>query len=513
MDKKEKQKSTTKQTATKTRNKPVIILLALLLITAIVFSMYAYAKYKTTLTGNGTATVAKWSFKVNGQTQTIPNIDLATTMKENNNVVEGKIAPGTEGSFDLNLDATGSEVAIDYNIKLAVTEKPSNLRFYTDSSYTKEIASTDGVMNVSGVMSLEEIKTIQTKTIYWKWPYQTGTATNDIVENDKIDTDDSKKSVTMAITVTGTQRNPSEGEVTAIDELQVGDVINYNPSGTYEWDNNYATSNATNKVTLSSSTGQSFNVSQWKVLSIDKSTGKIEIVPATTPSGTVTLQGAQGYNNAVKLLNDACSSLYGNSSKGITARSITEEDFVKVGGTKWTNKRAVYVVYNVKYGNQYGTPYTTNNYYPTMYKNEANHVIDGTKTESGLKQSEQASLIAKTDDSSTNGYLNATTSIQPYQTFYNTTDYATTASLLEGYSNILLPKGSSTNYWVASRCVYLKSSGCDFRVRNVYSGYFSAHGMFSSGTVVDGNGREVFPIVSLSSQLLEKTADGTYNVK
>ncbi len=513
MDKKEKQKSTTKQTATKTRNKPVIILLALLLITAIAFSMYAYAKYKTTLTGNGTATVAKWSFKVNGQTQTIPNIDLATTMKENNNVVEGKIAPGTEGSFDLNLDATGSEVAIDYNIKLAVTEKPSNLRFYTDSSYTKEIASTDGVMNVSGVMSLEEIKTIQTKTIYWKWPYQTGTATNDIVENDKIDTDDSKKSVTMAITVTGTQRNPSEGEVTAIDELQVGDVINYNPSGTYEWDNNYATSNATNKVTLSSSTGQSFNVSQWKVLSIDKSTGKIEIVPATTPSGTVTLQGAQGYNNAVKLLNDACSSLYGNSSKGITARSITEEDFVKVGGTKWTNKRAVYVVYNVKYGNQYGTPYTTNNYYPTMYKNEANHVIDGTKTESGLKQSEQASLIAKTDDSSTNGYLNATTSIQPYQTFYNTTDYATTASLLEGYSNILLPKGSSTNYWVASRCVYLKSSGCDFRVRNVYSGYFSAHGMFSSGTVVDGNGREVFPIVSLSSQLLEKTADGTYNVK
>ena len=88
MDKKEKQKSTTKQTATKTRNKPVIILLALLLITAIAFSMYAYAIYKTTLKGNGTATVAKWSFKVNGQTQTIPDIDLATKMKKVNNVAE-----------------------------------------------------------------------------------------------------------------------------------------------------------------------------------------------------------------------------------------------------------------------------------------------------------------------------------------------------------------------------------------------------------------------------------------
>jgi len=386
--------------------------------------MYAYAKYKTTLKGNGTATVAKWSFKVNGQTQTIPDIDLATKMKKVNNVAENKLAPGTEGSFELNLDATGSEVAIDYNIKLIVTEKPTNLRFYTDSSYTKEITSTDGVMNVSGVMSLEEIKTIQTKTIYWKWAYQTGTAANDIVANDKIDTADSKKSVTMTITVTGTKRNPSQGEVTAIDELQVGDVINYNPSRTYSWDRNYATSNSTATATdtLSSSAGKSFNVSKWKVLSIDKSTGKIEMVPAT-----VTLQGVQGYNNAVKLLNDA-------------------------------------------------------------------------------------SLIAKTDEKATNGYLKAA-SIQPYQTYYNTTDYTTTASLLEGYSNILLPKGSSTIYWVASRCVLLSSSNCIFSVRHVYSGFLGASSLFYSGAGVNSISRAVFPVVSLSSQLLEKAADGTYNVK
>ena len=141
-----------------------------------------------------------------------------------------------------------------------------------------------------------------------------------------------------------------------------------------------------------------------------------------------------------------------------------------------------------------------------MYKNEANHVIDGTKTESGLKQSEQTSFIAKT-------YEKATTSIQPYQTYYKTTDYATTASLLEGYSNILITNGSSTNYWVASRCVGLGSSICYFSVRNVNSGYFSANDMFYSGAGVTGDSRAVFPVVSLSSQLLEKAADGTYNVK
>ena len=317
----------------------------------------------------------------------------------------------------------------------------------------------------------------------------------------------------MTITATGTQRNPQDEQASnLINELKVGDTINYNPSGTYNWNKEYATSSDTGTQTLNSSTGESFNVSQWKVLSIDKNANKIEMVPATIPSGTVTLQGAQGYNNAVKLLNDACSSLYGNSSKGITARSINEEDFVKAGGAKWTNERASYV-YNAKYGNQYGTPYTTNNYYPTIYKNEANHVIDGTKTESGLKQSEQTSLIAKTDEKATNGYLKAEKSIQPYQTYYNTTDYATTASLLEGYSNILLPKGSSTIYWVASRCVALDSSSCHFSVRRVHSGSFNAGYVFYSGTGVDSNSRAVFPIVSLSSQLLEKAADGTYNVK
>ena len=297
-----------------------------------------------------------------------------------------------------------------------------------------------------------------------------------------------------------------------IDDIDVGSTINYSPSGTYSLDKSYATSNETGTQTLNSASGQSFNISKWKVLSIDKSTGKIEMVPETTPSGTVKLQGAQGYNNAVKLLNDACSSLYSDTSKGITARSITEEDFVKVGGTKWTNKRALYVGY-AKYGNQYGTPYTTYNYYPTIYKNEANHVIDGTKTESGLKQSEQTSLIAKTDENSTNGYLKATTSIQPYQTYYNTTDYATTASLLEGYANILLPKESSTTYWVASRCIDLSSSTCGFYMHRVSSGCFSADGMFGSGTEVNGVSRAVFPVVSLNTQLLQKSTDGTYNVK
>ncbi len=505
-------KNDKKQTTTQTNTKPILILLALLLISAIAFSMYAYAKYKTTLKGNGTATVAKWSFKVNGQTQTIPDIDLTQTMDTHNNVAEGKIAPGTSGHFDLELDATGSEVSIDYNIKLAITEKPTNLKFYLDNTYETEIAETEGTLNISGSIPLETIDTPLIKTIYWQWPYETGTTENEVKENDKTDTIDSAKKVTMTITVTGTQRNPQDEQASnLINELKVGDTINYNPSGTYNWNKEYATSNSTGTETLNSSTGESFNVSQWKVLSIDKNANKIEMVPATIPSGIVTLQGAQGYNNAVKLLNDACSSLYGNTAKGITARSIKEEDFVKVGGTKWIDMKSTYMNY-AKYGEQYEVPYTINKYFPTIYKKENNSVIDETKMTSGLNQSEQMSFIAKTYGSATNGYLSAKTSIQPYQTYYHFNN-ETTKDLLGKYLEILLPIGSSTQYWIASRCVYLGLEQSSFHVFNVYSGYFNAGNMIRSDVIEGGHGRPLFPIVYLNLQSLEKTADGTYNVK
>ena len=295
-------------------------------------------------------------------------------------------------------------------------------------------------------------------------------------------------------------------------EIQVGDTINYSPSGTYNWNKSYATSNETGTQTLNSASGQSFNVSKWKVLSVDKSTGNIEMVPATTPSGTVTLQGAQGYNNAVKLLNDACSSLYGNSTKGITARSIKEEDFVKVGGTKWANAKAMFVNDGIKYANQ-AQPYTSGKFYPIMYKKEANSVIDGTKTENGLNQSEQTSFILKNDEGATDGYLNAITSIQPYQTYYNTTDYITTTNLLEGYAKILLPNGSSTQYWVATRKIVVYSSICGFGIHRIYAGYFRAYDFYNSHSEVDVNSYAVFPVVSLNTQLLQKSTDGTYNVK
>ena len=51
-------------------------------------------------------------------------------------------------------------------------------------------------------------------------------------------------------------------------------------------------------------------------------------MPTAPTSGSVRLYGAQGYNNAVYLLNELCSQLYSDSSKEITARSINIDDIL-----------------------------------------------------------------------------------------------------------------------------------------------------------------------------------------
>ena len=172
-------------------------------------------------------------------------------------------------------------------------------------------------------------------------------------------------------------------------------------------------------MTLNSSTGEDFNISSWKVLSIDEQAGTVKLVPSAPTTGTVYLGEAQGYNNGVKLLNDAYSSLYGNSEKGITARSINIEDIEKymtdtalTEAHNYTNSNS-----NTKYGNQVSSAYTSRKRYPAIYAQEKLAVINGTPNgDTGLGLSNQDAFIERTEG--TNGAITTATSIQPYQTYW-----------------------------------------------------------------------------------------------
>ena len=182
----------------------VVVLLVLVGLTS-AYVAYSYAKYTDTVTGNnGTVKVAKWAFTTdNVGTANSIAINLAETYHATT-LVNGTIAPGTRGSFDVAVNNANSEVGVNFEVGLdAISNLPKNLKFYSDSSYNTEIVP--GTGKITGVLEAKD-GTDQVVHFYWRWLYETAEAAT----NDPLDTADGEaaKELTIAVTITGTQVAP-----------------------------------------------------------------------------------------------------------------------------------------------------------------------------------------------------------------------------------------------------------------------------------------------------------------
>ena len=296
--------------------------------------------------------------------------------------------------------------------------------------------------------------------------------------------------------------------------LEVGSKVLYSPSGTYNWQAKYCSTTQTEDVTLSSESGKDFNLTEWKVLSIEN--GRVELVPVEPTKGNVHLGEAQGYNNGVKLLNDACNSLYSNKSKGITARSLNIDDIEKYMKKDKLAEAHLYTN-EAKYKEQVTSTYTINKNYPIIYKKESLSVIDGVEIKSGLDMSEQLEFVEKTDKNAADGLITTATMIQPYQTYwmedesYMKEAFRTESNGINYYNLVMnLP----TNYWLASRCVDTGSSNCNFNIYRAGSGGVVAYLMQSSGGAITYNSdASLFPVVSLNATCITGDTTNGFVVK
>ena len=187
-----------------------IVLLAVVIITIILSFVggHTYAKYMSRVTGQGTAEIANWSFKVNDNQEKIQTISLKSTVN-NETLANNKIAPGTEGSFQIKLDSTGSEVGINYIIKFEnETQKPANLKFIYDGKTFNSL--TELQQSLTGTINANEENKVKIITINWKWQYETGNTEEEIKANDILDTENAKQisNYTFDVIVSGTQVNP-----------------------------------------------------------------------------------------------------------------------------------------------------------------------------------------------------------------------------------------------------------------------------------------------------------------
>lgn len=193
-----------------TKKRKIILVSSILVLILISFFIgQAYAKYFTKLKGEGAAEIASWDFKVNGQKEQVEKINLNSTMN-NESLIGNKIAPGTEGSFNIVIDATGTDVGINYNIDFSEeTNKPTNLKFtYDEKEYTSIEELTE---DLSGVINANDENKERTLNIKWKWDYETGETPEEIASNDEIDTLEAAtlSDYTFNVTVSGTQVQPN----------------------------------------------------------------------------------------------------------------------------------------------------------------------------------------------------------------------------------------------------------------------------------------------------------------
>ena len=172
----------------------VLMLLIMILVTIYVINN-TYAKYYSEAEGKVEQIIGKWIVKINDtniatgeeiQEFTINQLQY----NESDNTIEGKIAPGMTGYFDIILDATESSVAVKYDVTIDGSALVEINKFIKISKQTVVIDATekdDEIVKTdentyTGIVKLEDIKSKKTNTVrvYVEW------------ENDETESNDEK---------------------------------------------------------------------------------------------------------------------------------------------------------------------------------------------------------------------------------------------------------------------------------------------------------------------------------
>jgi len=474
----------------------LIVILILIILATSAFGIFAWARYQTTVEGEGTAQVAQWNFKVTGDTTQTEQVVFAVTRDDGNTTVaEGMLAPGTSGKIEMAIDVTGTQTDLIYTISGSTVNMPRNLKLYYDESRTQEMLVVNQQFSKGNYLKVADIGTgekIIPETIYWEWPFETGTTDEDKQFNNQIDTEDMGKAMTMAITVEGKQLN--DAPVLA-DLVQVGDYVNYDANSNGEKTFSSSDCLVGTSVSATISTSETFNSgakAQWRVLSVDKEQGTVELMAVDSTAQTVTLSGGDGFVNAEDVLNNI-GAIYGQGKGAIGGRSINLEDvdqYSSYDKTKHANS-------NSNTGYYGGTKnYTSGNFYKEI-KDEEGNVI---RYETTVTEATEENPITMTQT-----YYGYTA--QSY--FSNSTIY----NMI--FKNSINTSSYKTNYWLASHCESLDAKYCFFTVYNIYNGNVGNDVVYvSTGSKLSPKYR-MLPVVSLQSniQTIGQDENGVWQLK
>ncbi len=139
-----------------------------------------FAKYTSTGSGEDTARVAKWDIQLEGaamtETFTFNLFDYTdTNVDVNGSGSEKVIAPGTQGSFTIDLQ-NKSEVTAQYTIDYTVTNNsniPVEYSIDNGTTWTKDLGDVTTPVTLS-----MDASTPTEVNVQWRWAFTGGTSTN-----------------------------------------------------------------------------------------------------------------------------------------------------------------------------------------------------------------------------------------------------------------------------------------------------------------------------------------------
>ena len=169
-------------------------------------------------------------------------------------------------------------------------------------------------------------------------------------------------------------------------EIKIGDYIAYISNIISNTDTGYTTLISNLETYSGSDENNTSTLKQenlnWRVL--DVKDGQVRLISGKPTEVTITLKGYNGYNNSVKLLDDSCSVLYGNSEFASKVQNLKIEDIQE----KMKKTENIDDNYNEKFD------IDTDKFYPEILKKEKGQKIDEIEGNE-LEISEQNFFIAQ----------------------------------------------------------------------------------------------------------------------
>ncbi len=275
-------------------------------------------------------------------------------------------------------------------------------------------------------------------------------------------------------------------------EIKIGDYIKYTPDTVSTEEilqelNQYSGSEANTTSTLKQ---EALN---WRVLDIKA--GRVRLISETPTASTIALSGYNGYNNAVKLLDDTCSTLYNNSKLASKVQNLKIEDIQdKMVETNYTSITS-----------DYGKTFRpTDKYYPSILVKEKEQKVNETIV-TELNVSEQKELINQT-------IRQQATSLEVKYTYWS-------KSMMEDdfsnsiYYNLFINNGNNYPiYWMSSRCINSFQGNARFNIRRVAEGAVRAYGIYISNDNEYPITYGFRPVITINSSIqidTENSGDGS----